>query len=326
MIRVAIPAFALLVGLAGCGSEGVSADESQAKPQVVATVGMLTDIVREVAGDRVAVVGLMGPGIDPHLYKPTRHDVRLLASADLVFYVGLMLEGRMGDTLDRLQRSGRTIVAVGEALPDDQIRFPSDFESHPDPHVWMDVALWRRTVPVVAAALSELDPAGAAIYQENAKRYGRKLEQLDTYIREAIATIPAGQRHLVTAHDAFGYFSRAYDIPVRSVRGISTESAAGLADVRRLVDFLVEQRVPAIFIESSISPKNLRAVVAGARAEGAEVTIGGELYSDAMGAAGTYEGTYIGMMDHNATTITRELGGDAPEGGFRAKLSSQVTR
>src|SRR5690606_18048640 len=190
-----------------------------------------------------------------------------------------------------------------------------------DPHVWMDVMLWSRCVERVADALCELDPEGAATYRRNASEYQSELVRLDAYVRKVIASIPPRQRQLVTAHDAFGYFSQAYDIPVRSVQGITTESEAGLADITGLVDFLVENEVPAIFIETSLSPRNLRAVLAGAAARGRDVTIGGELFSDATGPAGTYEGTYIGMIDHNATVIARALGGTAPERGMNGKLS-----
>lgn len=296
-------------------------NERSPEPQIVATVGMLADIVAVVAGDRAEVRSLMGPGVDPHLHKPTRRDVRALASADVVFYVGLTLEGRMADALERLRLSGRRVIAVGDAIPQELLRHPGEFEGHPDPHVWMDVRLWSRCVTRIAEALSEFDPAGAATYRQNAAAYRAQLDELDAYVRKVISMIPARQRHLVTAHDAFGYFSRAYDIPVRSVQGITTESEAGLADITGLVDFLVANRVPAIFIETSLSPRNLRAVIEGAAARGSRVRIGGELFSDAMGDAGTYEGTYLGMMDHNATVIARALGGDAPPRGMAGRLT-----
>jgi manganese/zinc/iron transport system substrate-binding protein len=263
----------------------------------------------------------MGPGIDPHLHKPTRRDVRALASADVVFYVGLTLEGRMADALERMRLSGRHVIAVGESIPHDQLRYPDEFEGHPDPHVWMDVRLWSRCVTRIAEALSEFDPAGAATYQKNAAAYHEQLDELDAYVRRVIATIPPRQRQLVTAHDAFGYFSRAYEIPVQSVQGITTESEAGLADITGLVDFLVANEVPAIFIETSLSPRNLRAVIEGAEARGSDITIGGELFSDAMGDEGTYEGTYIGMIDHNATVIARALGGKSPPRGMAGRLT-----
>ena len=314
----------LVVGCSAAASEPSVPSPGQ-KPRIVATVGMLADVVRVIAGDRAEVVGLMGPGIDPHLHKPTRRDVRALASADLVFYVGLTLEGRMADALERLRISGRNDVAVGEAIPADLLRRPDESGghegSHYDPHVWMDVQLWSRCVDQVTESLCEFDPDGVATYRRNAAACRQELSRLDDYVRRSIATIPPRQRQLVTAHDAFGYFSRAYDIPVRSVQGITTESEAGLADITGLVDFLTENDVPAIFIETSLSPRNLQAVLAGVKARGGDIAIGGELFSDATGPAGTYEGTYVGMIDHNATVITRALGGTAPARGMNGKLS-----
>jgi len=322
-----LPLFLLSVAAVGCAAEATEPPATASgKPRVVATVGMLADIARVVAGDRAEVVALIGPGVDPHLHKPTRTNVRDLASADLVLYVGLTLEGRMADALERLRLSGRRVVAVGDVIPRDRLRRPDGSEghegSHYDPHVWMDVTLWSRCVGRVADALSDLDPEGAAVYRRNAAAYEAELSRLDGYVRQVIATIPPGQRQLVTAHDAFGYFSRAYDIPVRSVQGITTESEAGLADITGLVSFLVENRVPAIFIETSLSPRNLQAVLAGAAARGATIEIGGELFSDAMGPGGTYEGTYVGMIDHNATVIARALGGEAPARGMNGQLST----
>ena len=314
----------LLVGLsAGCdpGPTQPTAKVAGARLRVVATVGMLADAVQTIAGDRADVVGLMGPGVDPHLHQPTRRDVQALASADIIFYVGLTLEGRMADALARLQRSGRTAVAVGDAIPRDQLRYPDEFGGHPDPHVWMDVALWRHCVAQVRDTFIEADPAGAVGYRQRAETYLNRLTQLDSYVRKVIASIPAGQRSLVTGHDAFGYFGRAYTIEVRSVQGITTESEAGLADISGLVGFLVDNRVPALFVETSVSPRNLRAVLAGAGARGWTVRIGGELFSDAAGAAGTYEGTYVGMIDHNATAIARALGGTAPPRGMLGLLA-----
>ncbi|MGC1273697.1 MAG: zinc ABC transporter substrate-binding protein [Planctomycetaceae bacterium] len=324
MLRLAVSLLGLALA-AGCSAPAAEPDRAEARTKVVATVGMLADVTRVVAGDRADVVGLMGPGIDPHLHKPTRSDVRALASADVILYVGLTLEGRMADALERLRRSGRHVVAVGDAIPHELLRRPDASEGHEgthyDPHIWMDVRLWSRCVDRVATALVEFDPAGAETYRRNAAAYQRELSRLDDYIRQVIATIPRQQRHLVTAHDAFGYFSRAYDIPVRSVQGITTESEAGLADITGLVDFLFENDVPAIFIETSLSPRNLRAVMAGVEARGGEIAIGGELFSDAAGPADSYEGTYVGMMDHNATVIAQALGGTAPPRGMAGKLT-----
>lgn len=306
------------LALVSCGPQEKTAEGSY---EVVATVGMIADIVREVAEDRAVVKGIIGEGVDPHLYKPTSMDVKALQAADLIFYNGLMLEGKMSDVLVRLAASGKKVFAVTEATLDDPEYVITDDAEHYDPHVWMDVQGWKKAVAVVERALSEYDPAHADSYRENAAAYQESLTRLDNYAETSIATIPESQRVLVTAHDAFHYLSRAYGIEVRGVQGMSTESEAGVKDIETLVSFLVERKIPAVFVESSVSDKNVRALLEGAAAKGHRVVIGGELYSDAMGPAGTYEGTYLGMIDHNITTITRALGGTAPEKGFQEKLS-----
>jgi manganese/zinc/iron transport system substrate-binding protein len=288
--------------------------------QVVATVGMVADVVREVGGPRVAVQSLMGAGVDPHLYKPTRGDVASLLAADMVFYSGLLLEGRMGDVLAKVGRSGKPVVAVTEALDHTSLlSFPAR-PGHFDPHVWMDVSAWRQTVAVVEQALSKADPAHAADYAGRAARYRAELDGLHAYVTRVMASIPKERRILITAHDAFGYFGRAYGVEVRGIQGVSTESEAGLEDLNRLVDTIVSRSIPAVFVETSVAEKNVRALVEGTRARGHALAIGGTLFSDAMGPAGTYEGTYIGMLDHNATTMARALGGDVPPRGYQGLL------
>lgn len=311
--------FALPLSFVSCSSE---APREEGSLQVVATIGMIADVVRVVAGAHAQVDGIVGEGVDPHLYKPTAADVKAMQSADLVFYNGLMLEGKMADVLVKLAGSGKAVFAVTEAVLEDPDYILSDEESHDDPHVWMDVAAWSKAVGVIERALAEADPANAAGYRDNAAAYREQLAELDRYARETLATVPQEKRVLVTAHDAFGYLARAYGIEVRGVQGISTESEAGVKDVEDLVTFLVERKIPAVFIESSVSDKQVRALVEGAAAKGHSVIIGGELFSDAMGPAGTYEGTYLGMIDHNVTTIARALGGTAPEKGFQGKLSA----
>lgn len=283
---------------------------------IVATTGMIGDIVSAVAGDHAQVVVLMGEEVDPHLYRPTRADVARLQSADIIFYNGLMLEGRMGDTLVQVGRS-RPVYAVTELIDQNVLLEDEEYEEAWDPHLWMDVRLWMEAVEVVVRALSEQDPHHAEEYRENADRYRAELEELDEYVRRIVATIPENRRVLITAHDAFGYFGAAYGLTVIGVQGISTESEAGLEDINSLVRFIVENEITAVFAETTVPDRALQAVIEGAASRGHTVTIGGELYSDAMGPAGSYEGTYIGMIDHNATTIVRALGGDAPERGFR---------
>lgn len=281
---------------------------------------MVTDIVRQIAGDKAEVTGLMGEGVDPHLYKPTRNDVRELMAADVVFYSGLMLEGRMGDNFTSLARGGKPVYPITEEIDPDYLREPPEFAGHYDPHVWMDVRAWSECVSLVAKVLGEYDIANADFYLINAARYQQELSKLHEYAKQAIATIPEDRRVLITAHDAFGYFARAYALEVRSVQGLSTESEASVQDINNLVNFIVENKIPAIFVESSVSEKNVRAIIEGAAQQGWKVSIGGELFSDAMGKPGTYEGTYVGMIDHNVTIITQALGGEAPKLGLNGKL------
>ena len=226
----------------------------------------------------------------------------------------------MADTRDNLARQRKPVYAVTAGLDPGYVRAAGGAGGHPDPHVWMDVSAWSRCVAHAAKLLSEFDPAHAADYASRAQTYLAELDGLHAYAQQSIASIPEPQRVLVTAHDAFGYFSRAYDIPVRSPQGLSTESEAGVDDINRLVEFLVARKVRAIFVESTVSEKNIRAIVEGAQQKGWTVGIGGNLFSDAMGAPGTYEGTYVGMIDHNVTVITRALGGQAPPRGWKGKL------
>lgn len=313
-------------GDASRGTPGTTTADASVKPsglpRVITTVGMVTDIVRQVAGARAEVVGLLNEGVDPHLYHPTRNDVQRLSNADVIFYGGLMLEGRMEESLHKLKQNGKVkVFAVSESLNPAILRKPQEFDGHFDPHVWMDVKLWSQCVSAVANGMSEFDAVHAEEYRERAEDYQNELKQLDEYVRGVIESVPREQRVLVTAHDAFGYFARAYGLEVKSVQGISTDSEAGVADINSLVELLVERKIGAIFVESSVSDKGLRAVIEGAAKRNWAVKVGGELYSDAMGTAGTYRGTYIGMIDHNATVIARELGGNAPEKGFKGTLT-----
>ena len=288
--------------------------------KVVATVGMVADLVREVGGEFVEVEQICGTGVDPHLYKATRDDVRTLGSADVVFYCGLMLEGKMTDTLVKLARS-RPVIAVTEAVDPSVLLEPDELAGHYDPHVWMDVAAWSNCVAVVESQLVELDSEHADNYHQNAKSLVQRLDALHQYGQKVIGSIPEDRRVLVTSHDAFNYLGRAYGLDVQGVQGISTDSEAGLQRVNELVDMLVAKRVQSVFVESSVPRKSIEALVEGARAKGHTISIGGELFSDAMGADGSYEGTYIGMLDHNLTTIALSLGGQAPDRGLNEQLS-----
>ena len=310
----------------GCAEEpdaSLVSDGSIEPYKIVCTVGMITDIVVNLAGDYAEVEGIIGEGIDPHLYKPTRADVIKLSQADVVFYNGLLLEGKMTDILVGVASKGKPVKAVTEAIlkETDYLLEKDDGSAYTDPHVWMDVSGWLRAIPVVAETLAVYDPENAEAYHSKAAFYAEQLDALDAYAKEAMSTIPESQRVLVTAHDAFQYLGRAYGIEVRGIQGISTESEAGVRDLEDLVDFIVERQIPAVFVESSVADKNVRALVEGARARGHAVIIGGSLFSDAMGQAGSYEGTYIGMIDSNVTTITNALGGHAV--GFRQVSSGE---
>jgi len=287
----------------------------------VTTTSQTADLVRAVAGDRAQVTSLMGEGIDPHTYKLTRSDVAKLAGADIVFYNGLMLEGKITDALNRVAGSGKPVIPVGERIDPSLLLRPAAFEGNPDPHIWMDVSIWTKVLDVVRDALIEFDPAGADLYRANAADYAHKLDRLHTYAGTVLAGIPQQSRVLVTAHDAFNYLGRVYGLEVRGIQGISTESEAGLREIEELVDLLVSRKIAAVFVETSVSERNIRALIDGAAARGHPVAVGGSLYSDAMGAPGTYQGTYAGMIDHNVTTIAHALGGSPPDGGLDGRLA-----
>ncbi|MCC7203721.1 MAG: zinc ABC transporter substrate-binding protein, partial [Phycisphaeraceae bacterium] len=288
---------ALWLLLAGCGQApeppagevASSARPTQYPYRVVTTIAMITDIVQHVAGEHATVTGIIGTGVDPHLFKPTRSDVAAMLGADVVFYSGLHLEGKMGDTLVQVARR-KPVFAVTERLDESYLlELPGSGGQH-DPHVWMDVTAWSKAVEAVADSLSEFDPDHAAEYAANAATYRQQLETLDAYVKQMIASIPPTTRVLVTAHDAFGYFGRAYGLEVRGIQGISTESEAGLEDLNRLVDMVVTRKIGAVFVETSVAQKNVRALVEGAAARGHTLAIGGTLFSDAMGAPGSYVG------------------------------------
>jgi manganese/zinc/iron transport system substrate-binding protein len=240
--------------------------------------------------------------------------------SDVVFYSGLMLEGKMADTLIKVAR-GKPVFAVTELIEEKFLLQPEDFGGHHDPHVWMDPSAWAKAAEAVGKSLAEFDPKNAATYKNNAAAYAAKCEELHAYGKKVLSTVPEKARVLISSHDAFNFFGRAFGLKVMGVQGLSTESEAGLQQINRLVDFIVENEVRAVFVESSVSPKNIEALVGGVKARGKELKIGGELFSDAMGEEGTYEGTYLGMLDHNITLVARALCGEAPAKGFGGKLS-----
>lgn len=292
--------------LAGCVA-GEEPDDGRVR--VVATTGMVADVVRNVGGDRVQVEALMGPGVDPHLYKASEGDARRLWRTEIVFYNGLHLEARMAEVLAQMNRRVPT-VAVAEAIPTSSLLSPPEFEGAYDPHVWFDVRHWMIATEEVRDGLIGVDPDNSAYYRRNAHEYIEQLQRLHEYLLRRAAELPPERRVLVTAHDAFNYFGRAYGFEVLGLQGISTVSEAGTGDVQRLARIIAERRIPALFVETSIPLRTVEAVRAAVHARGFDVQIGGELYSDAMGAPGTPQGTYIGMVRHNMDTIVDALLGE----------------
>lgn len=309
---IAAMAATLSFSLPAAASERVS---------VVATTGMVADAARQVGGDLVEVTSLMGPGVDPHAYRQTRSDIVAMTRADLVLWNGLYLEAQMEDFLTDLARKN-TVVAVAEALPKDLLRGHDDYADKFDPHVWMSPALWGRVVDEVQAALTDVHPDGVETFAANAAAHKANLDRLAAYSAAALTGVPEDSRVLLTAHDAFGYFGAAYGFEVLGIQGISTESEAGLNRIGELVDLLVARDIGAVFVESSVSDRNIRALIEGAAAKGHVVQIGGEVFSDAMGPTGTYEGTYLGMIDHNVTVIAGALGATVPPRGMDGRLSA----
>jgi len=323
-----LTSLALLLGCSG-GDSTPSADsqaennvntEIQLPIQVVTTTGMITDLTKHIAGDRAQVNGLIQSGIDPHLYQPTRKDIQSLMSADLVFYNGLLLEGKMTDALIRVAKT-TPVHAVTEELDESYLLSPDEFAGHHDPHVWMDPIAWNSATSQIRNGLIDYDPAGSDLYQSNATTLITDIDALYQYAVESLGSVPESQRVLVTAHDAFNYFGQRFGFEVVGIQGISTESEAGVRDIERIVNLLVDRKIAAVFVETTVSQRNIQALIAGAADRGHQVKIGGSLYSDAMGNQGTYEGTYIGMIDHNITTITNALGGTAPTGGMNGQLN-----
>ncbi len=312
----------LLIGAAAM--TGVTALPAAAKTapvlSIVATTGMIADAARQVGGDLVEVRALMGPGVDPHSYRQTRSDIVAMTRADLVLWHGLYLEAQMQEFFHTLARR-TTVVAAAEALPRDMLRSHADYADKFDPHVWMTPRLWTGVVEEIRRALTEAAPEQSKIFAINAAAHIAEVEALQSYCETVLARIPAETRVLVTAHDAFGYFGDDFGFEVMGIQGISTESEAGLNRIAMLVDTLVDRRIGAVFVESSVPDRNIRALIEGAAAKGHKVRIGGELYSDAMGQPGSYEGTYVGMIDHNATVIARALGADVPASGMSGKLA-----
>ncbi|MEQ8825451.1 MAG: zinc ABC transporter substrate-binding protein [Filomicrobium sp.] len=295
-------------------------DKAAGVLNIVASTGMIADAARQIGGDKVRIKTLMGPGVDPHAYRQTRTDIVATAKADLVLWNGLYLEAQMEGFFLELGKA-KKVVAVAEAVPRNLLIGSEDYEGRFDPHLWMNPNLWARVVVNIRDAMIKARPEDAEIFTTNAAAYLDKIRDLARYTTEVLSSVPTASRVVLSSHDAFNYFGNAYGFEVVGIQGISTESEAGLKRIADLVDMLVERDIRAVFVETSVSDRNVRALIEGAAARGHQVKIGGELFSDAMGEPGTYEGTYIGMIDHNATTITRALGGQAPDKGMQGKLS-----
>jgi manganese/zinc/iron transport system substrate-binding protein len=302
---------AVITLLTACGQSGGSSDVplSERPIRVVTTIGMIADAAENVGGERVEVTGLMGPGVDPHLYKASEGDVTRMAEADLILYNGLHLESQMGEVFEQMEGRIKT-VAVADDIDEALLLSSPEYEGAHDPHVWFDLTLWMKAVEAVRDTLVEMDPGSAALYEENAEKYLAELDELHQYVLAQAERVPAEQRVLITAHDAFNYFGNAYGFEVRGLQGISTESEAGTGDVQALAEFIADRQIPAVFIESSVPQRNIEAVQAAVQSRGFNVTIGGELFSDAMGNPGTPEGEYIGMVRHNVDTIMSALLGE----------------
>lgn len=303
MFKNSILTFFLLAIFVACAP---TEKTDNGKLQVVTTTGMLYDAVINIGGDKVEAQAIMGPGVDPHLYKATQGDLSKFNQADVIIYNGILLEGKMSEVLEKLGRQ-KPVFAVAEAIPEDLLLPFAGYKDAFDPHVWFDVSRWSMTVQEITKSLIKTDSANSSYYTQNSESYLMKLDSLDQFVKSRINEIPEERRILITAHDAFGYFGDAYGIRVEGLQGISTVADFGLKDIANIIDIIIANNIKAIFVETSVSEKSINAVVTGCREKGHDVSIGGYLYSDAMGELGTVEGTYIGMFEKNVNTIVEAL-------------------
>ena len=305
-LHLLLIAFIFLASCGQVGQDGKTRNENE-KLKVVTTTTMVTDLLTQLAGNKIELNGLMGPGVDPHLYKASEGDVAKLFNADIIFYNGLHLEGKMVEIFEKMQEQGKHTFAVAEAIPESDLITVDASSSHHDPHIWFSVSNWKLVASYVTQQLIKRDQKNLDYYDANLKKYLSELEKLSEFNIEKIAQVPDAKRVLITAHDAFEYFGREYGFEVKGLQGISTVSEAGAADVKNLANFIAERKIPALFIESSVPHRNIEALQAAVESRGFDVKIGGELFSDALGSAGTTEGTYIGMYKHNMSTISDAL-------------------
>jgi manganese/zinc/iron transport system substrate-binding protein len=299
--------YILFVGiLVGCTSNKNDSQGDGQKIRVVATTGMLYDAVINIGKEKVDAEALMGPGVDPHLYKASQGDLNKFRNADLIVYNGIFLEGKMSDILKKLGKQ-KPVLAAAETIPKDQLLNSNDYEDMFDPHVWFDISKWKIVVREIGSTLGALDTANTLFYQRNTQAYLLKLDSLEMEVKQQIANVPEDKRILVTSHDAFGYFGKAYGFQVKGIQGISTVEDFGLKDIAEIIDLIIANDIRSIFVETSVSNKSVNAVIVGCREKGHDVEIGGTLFSDAMGEFGTTEGTYIGMVSHNVKSIVNGL-------------------
>ncbi len=299
--------FITLTFLFSCSEHAADTSEkTNSKPLIVTTTGMIGDAVKNLTGNQADVISLMGPGVDPHLYKATQGDLERLQKADIIIYNGIHLEGKMSEILEKLSAK-KIVIAMGDGVPKEKLRMLDAKAKVYDPHIWFDVTLWKDAVNVMAKEISARYPGLAETIHKNSGQYLILLDSLNTEVKTQMASIPKAQRVLITAHDAFGYFGLAYDTEVKGLQGISTVSDFGLNDVTQLVNFIADHKIKSVFVETSVSDQSIKAVIDGCRQKGHNIAIGGTLYSDAMGNAGTPEGTYIGMVRKNVETIVSAL-------------------
>ncbi|MBP92550.1 MAG: manganese transporter [Flavobacteriaceae bacterium] len=293
----------ILMGIISCKN----GNETNSKLKVVTTTTMITDLVQNIGGNYIAVEGLMGSGVDPHLYKASEGDVNKIARADVIFYGGLHLEGKLVEVFEKMGSQNINTIAVSDTLDKKTLIGSEYFASNYDPHIWFDVTNWELITQFVVKKLSEANPENQAIFKKNGEDYLNKLQALNVHIKSVIKTLPENKRILITAHDAFNYFGQAYGFEVVGLQGLSTATEAGVQDVQNLATFIIDKQVKAIFIESSVPKRTIEALQAAVQSKGFDVQIGGTLYSDALGNAGTEEGTYIGMFRYNVNTIVNAL-------------------
>jgi len=293
-----------LVFLTACNKPD---DKKSEKITVVTTTTMITDIVSQIGKDKIEVQGLMGAGVDPHLYKASEGDVNKLYNADLVFYNGLHLEGKLEEVFEKMKQKGIKTVALSDTLNKSLLIQSENFESNYDPHIWFNIDYWRIITEYVTSKLIQTDPKNKDYYISNKNKYLIQFDSAAAEIQRKIEELPADKRVIITAHDAFNYFGQKYGFEVMGLQGISTTTEAGVQDVQNLADFIVKRKIKAIFVESSVPKRNIEALQAAVKSKGFEVKIGGELFSDACGDAGTVEGTYLGMFQHNVNTIVNAL-------------------